>query len=128
MVRSMLARRAAFDMFPPARTTSRCRYSFSKCATSLSLAVWYASFMNAAVERPPASEGGLPLGIMNDAYHIAKDKLVAHFETEYLTRLVARAGGNMSKAARLASIDRTTLYRLMEKHGFRRDEFSGTIE
>jgi DNA-binding NtrC family response regulator len=76
----------------------------------------------------PASEGGLPLGIMNDAYHIAKDKLVAHFEKEYLTRLVARAGGNMSKAARLASIDRTTLYRLMEKHGFRRDEFSGTIE
>jgi DNA-binding NtrC family response regulator len=76
----------------------------------------------------PASEGGLPAGIMNDAYHIAKDKLVAHFEKEYLTRLVARAGGNMSKAARLASIDRTTLYRLMEKHGFRRDEFSGAIE
>jgi DNA-binding NtrC family response regulator len=65
---------------------------------------------------------------MGDAYHIAKDKLVAHFEKEYLTRLVARAGGNMSKAARLASIDRTTLYRLMEKHGFRRDEFSGTLE
>jgi DNA-binding NtrC family response regulator len=77
---------------------------------------------------PPASEGGMPSGIMNDAYHIAKDKLVAHFEKEYLTRLVARAGGNMSKAARLASIDRTTLYRLMEKHGFRRDEFSGTLE
>jgi DNA-binding NtrC family response regulator len=76
----------------------------------------------------PASEGGMPGGIMGDAYHIAKDKLVAHFEKEYLTRLVARAGGNMSKAARLASIDRTTLYRLMEKHGFRRDEFSGTLE
>jgi len=76
----------------------------------------------------PASEGGMPSGIMGDAYHIAKDKLVAHFEKEYLTRLVARAGGNMSKAARLASIDRTTLYRLMEKHGFRRDEFSGTLE
>ena len=76
----------------------------------------------------PASEGGMPTGIMGDAYHIAKDKLVAHFEKEYLTRLVARAGCNMSKAARLASIDRTTLYRLMEKHGFRRDEFSGTLE
>ena len=74
------------------------------------------------------AEGGVPPGIMNDAYHLAKDKLVAQFEKEYLTRLVARAGGNMSKAARLASIDRTTLYRLMEKHGFHRDELSGVAE
>jgi len=64
---------------------------------------------------------------MNDAYHLAKDKLVAHFEKEYLTRLVARAGGNMSRAARLAGIDRTTLYRLMEKHELRRDEYSGSL-
>jgi transcriptional regulator of acetoin/glycerol metabolism len=41
---------------------------------------------------------------------------------------VVRAGGNMSKAARLACIDRTTLYRLMEKHGFRRDDNSGSME
>ena len=64
---------------------------------------------------------------MNDAYHVAKDKLVAQFEKEYLTRLVSRAGGNMSRAARLAGIDRTTLYRLMEKHELRRDEYSGTL-
>jgi DNA-binding NtrC family response regulator len=81
-------------------------------------------------DEPPVAhaETGLPAAIMNDAYHIAKDKLVAHFEKEYLTRLVVRAGGNMSKAARLASIDRTTLYRLMEKHGFRRDDLSGAAE
>ena len=64
---------------------------------------------------------------MNDAYHVAKDKLVAQFEKEYLTRLVSRAGGNMSRAARLAGIDRTTLYRLMEKHELRRDEYSGSL-
>ena len=40
----------------------------------------------------------------------------------------ARAGGNMSKAARLASIDRTTLYRLMDKHAFHRDEAPGSPE
>ena len=57
----------------------------------------------------------------------AKDKLVAQFEKEYLTRLVSRAGGNMSRAARLAGIDRTTLYRLMEKHELRRDEYSGSV-
>ena len=67
----------------------------------------------------------MPAAIMDEAYHLAKEKLVAHFEREYLARLVVRADGNMSKAARLASIDRTTLYRLMEKHNFKRDELSG---
>ena len=74
------------------------------------------------------TEVGLPLSIMNEAFHPAKDSLIAHFEKEYLTRLTTRAGGNMSKAARLAGIDRTTLYRLMEKHGFRRDGLSGAAE
>jgi DNA-binding NtrC family response regulator len=74
------------------------------------------------------SGAGVPSAIMSDAYHQAKEKLVAHFEKEYLQRLVVRAGGNMSRAARLANIDRTTLYRLMEKHGFRRDELAGTLE
>ena len=81
----------------------------------------------AAATASPAS-GGLPASIMSEGYHLAKDKLVAHFEKEYLTRLVLRAGSNMSKAARLASIDRTTLYRLMEKHGFRRDEFTENLD
>lgn len=64
-------------------------------------------------------------GIMDEPYHPAKDRLIAQFEQEYLSRLVARAGGNMSKAARLANIDRTTLYRLMEKHNVRREELAG---
>ncbi len=57
----------------------------------------------------------------NDAYHVAKEQVLATFEKTYVTRLVARASGNMSRAARLASVDRTTLYRLLERHGFRRD-------
>ena len=52
----------------------------------------------------------------SEPYHVAKDRVVAQFEKEYLAALVARATGNMSKAARLAGVDRTTLYRLMEKH------------
>jgi hypothetical protein len=57
----------------------------------------------------------------SDAYHVAKEQVLATFEKNYVTRLVARASGNMSRAARLASVDRTTLYRLLERHGFRRD-------
>ena len=74
------------------------------------------------------SEAAPPAGVMDEAYHTAKDRVVAQFEREYLGRLVSRAGGNMSKAARLASIDRTTLYRLMDKHEFHRDETPGTPE
>ncbi len=72
------------------------------------------------------SQAAAPAGVMDEAYHTAKDRVVAQFEREYLGRLVSRAGGNMSKAARLASIDRTTLYRLMDKHEFHRDESPGT--
>lgn len=75
-----------------------------------------------------STEVGLPEGIMSSAYHAAKEQLVAHFEKEYLSRLVQRAGDNMSRAARLASIDRTTLYRLMEKHGLRRDTADEPVE
>ncbi|MCC6244487.1 MAG: sigma-54-dependent Fis family transcriptional regulator [Gemmatimonadaceae bacterium] len=68
-----------------------------------------------------SSGSTLPTGILSEPFHLAKDNLIAHFEREYLGNLTARSAGNMSKAARLAGIDRTTLYRLMEKHGFRRD-------
>ena len=66
--------------------------------------------------------------VMDDAYHLAKDKILAHFEKEYLNRLVARASGNMSRAARLASVDRTTLYRLLERHGLRRESLNGLAD
>jgi DNA-binding NtrC family response regulator len=64
----------------------------------------------------------LPSRILDDPYHPAKDHILDGFERKYLSRLVARSGGNMSRAARLAGIDRTTLYRLFEKHGLRRQD------
>ena len=53
--------------------------------------------------------------------HVARERLIATFEQGYLGWLVDRAGGNMSRAARIAGVDRTTLYRLMEKHALHRD-------
>lgn len=76
----------------------------------------------------PARSDVLPAAIMEEPYHVAKDRLIAEFEREYLAHLSSRAGGNMSRAARLANIDRTTLYRLMEKHHVRRDELAGPGE
>jgi DNA-binding NtrC family response regulator len=61
----------------------------------------------------------------DDSYYAARDRLLARFDRRYLTRVVMRAGGNLSKAARLAQVDRTTFYRLMERHGLQRDLLTG---
>ena len=65
-----------------------------------------------------------PMGLrgFDEPYHAARERLTAEFEKRYLTAIVNRAGGNMSEAARLAGIDRTTISRLMEKHGLDREE------
>ena len=77
-------------------------------------------------EIPIAAEadeaGGLVTpDLFGQSYHAAREQVIASFERRYLTALVNRAGGNMSKAARLAGVDRTTLYRLMERHGLQRE-------
>jgi DNA-binding NtrC family response regulator len=75
-----------------------------------------------------AMDAPTPVILPDEAYHMAKDRIIAHFEKDYLARLISRAGGNMSKAARLAKVDRTTLYRLMEKHSILREEETGAVE
>lgn len=54
-------------------------------------------------------------------YHPARESVISDFEVQYLCHLIERAGANMSRAAKIAGVDRTTLYRLMEKHNLQRD-------
>jgi DNA-binding NtrC family response regulator len=63
--------------------------------------------------------------LLDEQYHQARERVIGQFETQYLTRLINRAGGNMSEAARIADVDRTTLYRLMERHGLHRHPHAG---
>lgn len=67
--------------------------------------------------------GGASIGIdlADLEYHDARERVLTEFELQYLSSLIDRAGTNMSRAAKIAGIDRTTLYRLMEKHGLQRD-------
>jgi DNA-binding NtrC family response regulator len=68
-------------------------------------------------------EGALfPRSVLEMDYHSARDRVLAEFESSYLKHVVSASGGNISDAARLAGVDRTTLYRLMEKHGTQRDD------
>jgi DNA-binding NtrC family response regulator len=50
----------------------------------------------------------------------AKEKLIEAFERQYLVDLIERHGGNVSKAARAADMDRKSIARLMRKHGINR--------
>jgi len=79
------------------------------------------------LEQSPEMSQGNGLGPTFDLrmpFHDAKQMLVDRFEREYLAHLVARTGGNMSESARQAGIDRTTLYRLMDKHKLAREAFA----
>lgn len=49
----------------------------------------------------------------------ARDQLIDAFERHYLEDLLERAGGNLSKAARIAGVDRKTIARMLKRHGIR---------
>jgi DNA-binding NtrC family response regulator len=61
-------------------------------------------------------------GVDDDAeapldFKFAKRTAIDDFEKEFLARLLTRAGGNLTKAAALASIERHYLRALLKKHG-----------
>src|SRR5258708_16228883 len=74
-----------------------------------------------------ANPASLISTMLEESYHVARDRVIAQFERQYLTWLVNRAAGNMSKAARIAGVDRTTLYRMMERHGLQRSHTDGGV-
>ncbi|MFO1061451.1 MAG: sigma-54 dependent transcriptional regulator [Dongiaceae bacterium] len=67
-------------------------------------------------EDPAAAEAG-PEVDLDQAFQPAKARAISVFERHYLSRLLARAGGNISLAARLSRKDRSALNKLVKKHG-----------
>jgi transcriptional regulator with PAS, ATPase and Fis domain len=51
------------------------------------------------------------------SYHETRDRVVARFEKQYLTWVLQETQGNVSEAARVAGVNRATLYRMLERHG-----------
>jgi len=64
-----------------------------------------------------ASSGGTPAEVLDLPFKEAKGRLVEEFEREYLTHLLAKHKGNVSRAAQEAGIDRNYIHRLVKKYG-----------
>ena len=66
----------------------------------------------------PIADGaaGIQFSPPTSGFNSAKEQVVTAFERAYLKALVERADNNLLHAARLAKINRATLYRLLEKH------------
>jgi two-component system response regulator HydG len=73
-----------------------------------------------AIRRSAPSNAGVASPVdISTPFKIAKDSAVDTFERAYLGALLEASGGNMSKAARTAGMDRMYLHRLVQKHGLR---------
>ena len=72
---------------------------------------------------PLGGDSGLEGG-----FRAQRGSLLARFERQYLEQIVALAGGNMSRAARIAGVDRTTLYRFLKRHGLQKKPLANTAE
>ena len=69
----------------------------------------------------PAAHGvSVPmLGLEDHPYKEARGSVLALFEAYYLPRILERAKGNVSRAARESSMDRSHLLDLLRRHGLR---------
>jgi len=69
--------------------------------------------------KPVADEGTVEASTLSGQlpqFSEAKAGVVADFEEDYLARVVALAGGNLSRAARIAGLDRKYLRKLLKKY------------
>lgn len=57
--------------------------------------------------------------VLGSTYKDARREILSRFEAHYLPHLLERAGGNVSKAARMAAMDRSYLIDLLRRHGLR---------
>jgi transcriptional regulator with GAF, ATPase, and Fis domain len=69
---------------------------------------------------PALAAAATPAVDIERPFKDAKEAMIASFERSYLTSLLAWAEGNVSRAARKASLDRMYLHRLLQRYGLRR--------
>ncbi|MBK8942561.1 MAG: sigma 54-interacting transcriptional regulator [Polyangiaceae bacterium] len=69
--------------------------------------------------KAPVGEGAPPIDLAL-SYSEAKAQVILDFERRYLSQILEAAGGNVSKAARIARMDRMHFHKLVQRHDLRR--------
>jgi DNA-binding NtrC family response regulator len=72
-----------------------------------------------SVLAPPPDDFSFPESVASLRYTEARSLVLEAFEQRYLKQLLDGAQGNVSLAARTASMDRSYLIKLLQKHGMR---------
>lgn len=54
-----------------------------------------------------------------ETYKQAKDRLVTRFTHDYITNLLQKTGGNITKAAEMSGLGRASLWKIMNRLGIR---------
>jgi DNA-binding NtrC family response regulator len=70
---------------------------------------------------PGEEEGSEPWHL---GYRDLRKRVLLRFESDFVSRMLKAADGNVSLAARLAKIDRKHLWRLIQRTGIRLDRFA----
>ena len=65
------------------------------------------------------SAGGVDAPLLKLPYHEAKEAWNERFERAYVEAILTQSGGNVSRAAREAGVDRRHLQRLMARFGIK---------
>ena len=77
------------------------------------------SLVRGSTREPPTGREGLVLPDSELSLKEARDRIIQSFERHYLEDLLERCGGNVSRAARQAGVDRKTVSRMLKRHGIR---------
>ena len=112
--------RKSMSLFTPQLFTEMRRYDWPGNVRELRNFVERTIVMGGAAhavnqaESPLATEA--PTIDLERSFRDGKEDVIVDYERRYLRELLEWSGGNVTKAARKAKIDRMSLYRLMQRH------------
>jgi transcriptional regulator with GAF, ATPase, and Fis domain len=76
-----------------------------------------------SAQPPRAREGAAAIDVdLTEPLLLGRERVAEAYERAYLTRLLEQTGGNVSRAAQLAQVNRKLIQRAMKRYGMRGDE------